>query len=76
MEAQGNGDHDVGLQELQSLELMDYQPTCDREQHLAREPFTYKEDINEVVFVVGALEKINAHELLTFNDTVASEVTS
>ncbi|GKA88070.1 hypothetical protein Tco_0809834 [Tanacetum coccineum] len=46
----------------------------DREQHLACELFGYKEDINEAAFIVAAVEKIYAHESLTFNDTVACEV--
>ncbi|GKF41668.1 hypothetical protein Tco_0125010 [Tanacetum coccineum] len=36
--------------------------------------FGYREDSNEAAFVVAAVEKIFAHESLTFNDTVACEV--
>ncbi|GKD46243.1 hypothetical protein Tco_1270888 [Tanacetum coccineum] len=55
---------------------MDYQLARDREQHLACELFGYREDSNEVAFAVVAVEKIYAHESLTFNDTVACEVIS
>nr|GEZ66337.1 integrase, catalytic region, zinc finger, CCHC-type, peptidase aspartic, catalytic [Tanacetum cinerariifolium] len=53
---------------------MDYQLARDREQHLAYELFRYREDINEVAFVVAAVEKIYAHESLSFNNIVASTV--
>ncbi|GJU28655.1 hypothetical protein Tco_1167276 [Tanacetum coccineum] len=36
----------------------------------------YREDSNEAAFVVAAVEKIYAHESLTFNNTVACEVIS
>ncbi|GJV17435.1 zinc finger, CCHC-type containing protein [Tanacetum coccineum] len=36
----------------------------------------YREDSNEAAFVVAVVEKIYAHEALTFNDTVACEVIS
>ncbi|GKA36011.1 hypothetical protein Tco_0722502 [Tanacetum coccineum] len=42
----------------------------DMEQHSAWELFSYREDSNEAAFVVAAVEKIYAHESLTFNDTV------
>ncbi|GJX17860.1 zinc finger, CCHC-type containing protein [Tanacetum coccineum] len=48
----------------------------DREQHSAWELFSYREDSNEVAFVVATVEKIYAHESLTFNITVACEVIS
>ncbi|GJT95122.1 hypothetical protein Tco_1090640 [Tanacetum coccineum] len=38
--------------------------------------FKYREDSNKAAFVVVAVEKIYAHESLTFNDTVACEVIS
>nr|GFC34984.1 zinc finger, CCHC-type [Tanacetum cinerariifolium] len=44
------------------------------EQHLACELFGYREDINEVAFVVVVVEKIYAYESPTFNNTVASTV--
>ncbi|GJW90406.1 hypothetical protein Tco_0167959 [Tanacetum coccineum] len=47
---------------------------CDRKQHLACELFGYREDSNEAGFAVVAVEKIYAHESLTFNNTVASMV--
>nr|GFA20646.1 zinc finger, CCHC-type [Tanacetum cinerariifolium] len=48
----------------------------DREQHLACELFMYREDSNEAAFAVAAVDKIYAHESLTFNNTVACEVIS
>ncbi|GJR97212.1 hypothetical protein Tco_0269386 [Tanacetum coccineum] len=48
----------------------------DREQHSARELFGYREDSNEAAFAVVEVDKIYAHESLTFNDTVACEVIS
>ncbi|GJW40889.1 zinc finger, CCHC-type containing protein [Tanacetum coccineum] len=44
-----------------------------REQHSTRGLFRYREDSNEAAFAVAAVEKIYAHESLTFNDTVACE---
>ncbi|GJR57127.1 zinc finger, CCHC-type containing protein [Tanacetum coccineum] len=46
------------------------------EQHSVWELFGYREDSNEAAFAVAAVEKIYAHESLTFNDTVACEVIS
>ncbi|GJU26880.1 zinc finger, CCHC-type containing protein [Tanacetum coccineum] len=46
----------------------------DREQHLACELFGYREDSNEAAFAVAIVEKIYAHESLTFNNTVDCEV--
>ncbi|GJZ93919.1 hypothetical protein Tco_0666122 [Tanacetum coccineum] len=45
----------------------------DREQHLACKLFRYREDNNEATFAVAAVDKIYAHESLSFNDTVACE---
>ncbi|GKC95514.1 zinc finger, CCHC-type containing protein, partial [Tanacetum coccineum] len=66
----------AGLQEVQTQDLMDYQLARDRDQHLACEVFGYREDNNEAAFTVAVVEKIYAHESLTFNNTVACEVTS
>ncbi|GJW90800.1 hypothetical protein Tco_0168353 [Tanacetum coccineum] len=76
VEPQENVDQGVGLQEVQTQDLMDYQLAHDRDQHLACELFGYREDSNEVAFAVAAVEKIYAHESLTFNNTVACEVIS
>nr|GEU77182.1 zinc finger, CCHC-type [Tanacetum cinerariifolium] len=65
-----------GLQELQTQDLIDYQLARDMEQYLACELFGYREDSNEAAFAVAALEKIYAHEPLTFNNTVAWEAIS
>ncbi|GKB03302.1 hypothetical protein Tco_0831391 [Tanacetum coccineum] len=73
---QENVDQGVDLQEVQTQDLMDYHLARDREQHLACELFRYTEDINEAAFAIAAAEKINAHESLTFNNTVACEVIS
>nr|GEW83466.1 zinc finger, CCHC-type [Tanacetum cinerariifolium] len=48
----------------------------DREQHLACELFGYREDSNEAGFTVVVVEKVYAHESLTFNNIVACEVIS
>nr|GFA35159.1 zinc finger, CCHC-type [Tanacetum cinerariifolium] len=43
---------------------------------MLQELFNYREDSNEAVFAVAAVEKIHVHESLTFNNTVACEVIS
>nr|GEX35491.1 zinc finger, CCHC-type [Tanacetum cinerariifolium] len=48
----------------------------DRDQQLACELFGYREDSNEAAFVVAVVEKIYAHESLTFNIAVSCEVIS
>ncbi|GJU74634.1 zinc finger, CCHC-type containing protein [Tanacetum coccineum] len=63
------------LQRVEFEDLIYYHLVRDREQHSACELFWYREDSNEAAFAVAAVEKIYAHELLTFNDTVASTVT-
>nr|GEW35549.1 hypothetical protein [Tanacetum cinerariifolium] len=72
VEPQKNVDQGAGLQEVQTQNLMDYQLARDREQHLACEKFRYREDSNEAAF--AAVDKIYAHESLTFDDIVACEV--
>ncbi|GKB65093.1 hypothetical protein Tco_0921279 [Tanacetum coccineum] len=62
--------------EVQTQDLIYYHPARDREQHSAWELFSYREDSNEAAFAVAAVEKIYAHESLTFNNTVACEVIS
>ncbi|GKE58884.1 hypothetical protein Tco_1498069 [Tanacetum coccineum] len=47
-----------------------------REQHSAWELFSYREDSNEAAFAVAAVDKIYAHESLTFNNTVSCKVIS
>ncbi|GJV22828.1 zinc finger, CCHC-type containing protein [Tanacetum coccineum] len=66
----------VGSHETQTQDLIEYHLARDREQHSARELFGYREDNNEVAFVVVAVYKICAYESLTFNDIVAYEVIS
>ncbi|GJU22989.1 hypothetical protein Tco_1156331 [Tanacetum coccineum] len=73
VEPQENVDQRVGLQEVQTQDLMDYQLARHRDQHLACELFGYREDSNEVAFAISVVEKIYAHESLTFNDTVSCE---
>ncbi|GKC95634.1 hypothetical protein Tco_1161076, partial [Tanacetum coccineum] len=76
VEPQENVDQGPRLQEAQTQDLINYQLARDREQHLTCKLFGYREDSNEAAFVVAAVEKIYAHESLTFNDTVACEVIS
>ncbi|GJV79632.1 hypothetical protein Tco_1515502 [Tanacetum coccineum] len=52
--------------------LRKFQP--DLGSNTQHELFRYREDSNEAAFVVAAAEKTYAHELLTFNDTIACEV--
>ncbi|GJX99560.1 hypothetical protein Tco_0356579 [Tanacetum coccineum] len=76
VEPHGNVDHVVGSQEVQTQDLIYYHSARDREQHSAWELFSYREDSNEAAFAVAAVDKIYAHESLTFNNTVACEVIS
>nr|GEW15860.1 P-loop containing nucleoside triphosphate hydrolases superfamily protein [Tanacetum cinerariifolium] len=71
---QENVDQGVGLQEVQTQDLIYYHLARDREKHSTHELFSYREDNNEAAFAVDAVKKIYAHDLLTFNDTVASTV--
>ncbi|GJR76916.1 hypothetical protein Tco_0089281 [Tanacetum coccineum] len=74
VEPQENVDQEAGLQEVQTQDLIDYQLTRDKEQHLACKLFGYREDSNKAAFAIIAVEKIYADESLTFNNTVACEV--
>ncbi|GJY84918.1 hypothetical protein Tco_0498944 [Tanacetum coccineum] len=76
VEPHGNVDHVAGLEEVQTQDLIYYHLARDREQHSTHELFSYREDNNEAAFVVAEVEKIYAHESLTFNDTVAYKVIS
>nr|GEW78858.1 hypothetical protein [Tanacetum cinerariifolium] len=49
-----NVDQGAGLQEVKTQDLMDYQLTRDRDQHLAYELSGYREDNNEDAFAVAA----------------------
>nr|GEX86175.1 zinc finger, CCHC-type [Tanacetum cinerariifolium] len=73
VEPHGNVDHIVGLQELQTQDLIYYHTTRDKEQHSAWELFNYREDSNEIAFAVAAVDKIYAHESLKFNNIVVCE---
>nr|GEY70972.1 zinc finger, CCHC-type [Tanacetum cinerariifolium] len=73
VEPQENVDKGAGLQEVQTQDLIDYQLARDNKQHLACKLFRYKEDNNEDAFEVAAVEKIYAHESLTFNNIVICE---
>ncbi|GJZ97212.1 zinc finger, CCHC-type containing protein [Tanacetum coccineum] len=64
----------VEFEEVQTQDLIYYHPARDREQHSAWELFSYREDSNEAAFAIVAVEKIYAHESLTFNNIVACEV--
>nr|GEX25567.1 hypothetical protein [Tanacetum cinerariifolium] len=61
--------------EVEPLGDHTFELTRDKEQHLTCELFGYREDINEAAFAVATVEKIYAYESLTFNNTVACEVT-
>nr|GEX21589.1 zinc finger, CCHC-type [Tanacetum cinerariifolium] len=75
VEPQENVNQGAGLQEVQTQDLMDHQLAHDIE-HLACELFGYRKDSNKDAFAVVAVDKIYAHESLTFNDTVSCEVIS
>ncbi|GKC45385.1 zinc finger, CCHC-type containing protein, partial [Tanacetum coccineum] len=66
----------AGSQKVQTQDLIYYHLARDREQHSPHEQFRYREDINKAVFAVAIVEKIYAHESLTFNDTVTYEAIS
>ncbi|GJY00126.1 hypothetical protein Tco_0357144 [Tanacetum coccineum] len=76
VEPHGNVDHVAGSQEVQTQDLIYYHLACDMEQHSTPELFSYREDSNEAIFVVATVDKIYAHESLTFNNTVAYKVIS
>ncbi|GJT52486.1 hypothetical protein Tco_0978643 [Tanacetum coccineum] len=76
VEPHGNVDHVAGSQEVQTQDLIYYHSVCDRKQHLAWELFSYREDSNKAAFVVAIVDKIYAHESLTFNNIVVCEVIS
>ncbi|GJY70981.1 hypothetical protein Tco_0474684, partial [Tanacetum coccineum] len=71
-EVEPQEDHTFEVEQTQ--DLIYYHSACDREQHSAWELFSYREDSNEAAFAVAIVDKIYAHKLLTFNDTVASTV--
>ncbi|GJU38696.1 hypothetical protein Tco_1191653 [Tanacetum coccineum] len=64
----------VEFEEVQTQDLIYYHFIRNREQHSAWELFSYREDSNEADFAVTIVDKIYAHESLTFNNTVACEV--
>ncbi|GJR26601.1 hypothetical protein Tco_1102833, partial [Tanacetum coccineum] len=68
--SQGAGPHKV-----QTQDLIYYHSVRDREQHSACVG-QGAEDSNEAAFAVAEAKNIYAHELLTFNNTVACEVIS
>ncbi|GJW62326.1 zinc finger, CCHC-type containing protein [Tanacetum coccineum] len=76
VEPHRNIDYVDGSQEVQTQDLIYYHSARDREQHSAWELFSHREDSNEAAFVVAIVDKIYAHESLTFNNTVACEVIS
>ncbi|GJW88199.1 hypothetical protein Tco_0163539, partial [Tanacetum coccineum] len=61
----------AGSQEVQTQDLIFYHLGRDREQHSTHELFSYREDSNETASAVAAVDKIYAHESLTFNNIVA-----
>ncbi|GJV97103.1 hypothetical protein Tco_1548680 [Tanacetum coccineum] len=62
----------VGTGSVQVLQEVEFE--VEPEQHSAWELFSYREDSNEAAFAFAAVEKIYAHDSLTFNNTVASTV--
>ncbi|GJY36667.1 hypothetical protein Tco_0422045 [Tanacetum coccineum] len=76
VEPPGNVGKVASSQKVQTQNFIGYHSARDREQHSTRELFRYREDSNEVAFVVAKAKKIYAHESLNFNDTVACEVIS
>ncbi|GKA44668.1 hypothetical protein Tco_0737464, partial [Tanacetum coccineum] len=66
----------VGTGSMQVLHEFEFKLARDRNQHLACELFGYREHSNEADFAVATVEKIYAHESLTFNNTIACEVIS
>nr|GEV62502.1 zinc finger, CCHC-type [Tanacetum cinerariifolium] len=76
VEPHGYVDHVAGSQEVQTQDLIYYHLARDKEQYSTHEPFNYREDSNEAVFAVSAVDKIYAHESLNFNNTVTCEVIS
>ncbi|GJS86159.1 hypothetical protein Tco_0752700 [Tanacetum coccineum] len=76
VEPYGNVDHVVGSQEVPTQDLIYYHSACNRKQHSTWELFSYREDSNEAAFAVAVVDKIYAHESLTFNNTVTCEVIS
>ncbi|GKE20926.1 hypothetical protein Tco_1432438, partial [Tanacetum coccineum] len=73
VEPQGNVSQGVGSQEIETRDLLYYYSARDRERHLTRELFKYREDSNEAAFEVVVVENIYAH-VIDFNDTIACEV--
>ncbi|GKC49128.1 hypothetical protein Tco_1071873, partial [Tanacetum coccineum] len=76
VEPHENVDHVAGSQEIQTQDLIYYHLAHDREQHLTRKLFNYREDSNKAAFAVAEAENIYAHKSLNFNNTVACEVIS
>nr|GEV29394.1 retrovirus-related Pol polyprotein from transposon TNT 1-94 [Tanacetum cinerariifolium] len=70
---QGNVHHVAGSQKEQTQDLICYHLARDKEQCLAHEPLRFREDNNDAAFAVAAVEKIYAHESLTFNYTVTCD---
>ncbi|GKA17850.1 zinc finger, CCHC-type containing protein [Tanacetum coccineum] len=58
VEPHGNVDHVASSPEVQTQDLIYYHSARDREQHLAWELFSYREDSNEASFAVAVVEKI------------------
>ncbi|GJY90540.1 hypothetical protein Tco_0505736 [Tanacetum coccineum] len=62
--------------EVEQLGDHTFELARDREQHLACELFGYREYSNEATFAAAVVDKIYAHESLTFNDTFACKAIS
>ncbi|GJU26505.1 hypothetical protein Tco_1165126 [Tanacetum coccineum] len=60
-----------GLHKVQTLDLIDYHSTDDREKLSEQELFRYKKDSIDVAFVVAEVEKIYAHGKAAMTTTMA-----
>ncbi|GKG16471.1 hypothetical protein Tco_0358794, partial [Tanacetum coccineum] len=58
---QENVSQGVGSQEIETRDLLYYYSARDRERHLTRELFKYREGSNEAAFEVVVVENIYAH---------------
>ncbi|GJW95830.1 hypothetical protein Tco_0175502, partial [Tanacetum coccineum] len=66
----------VGTGSMQVLQGDEFEVEPQDGATLSMGTIQYREDSNEAAFAVAAVEKIYAHESLTFNNTVACEVIS
>ena len=58
VEPQGIVGQVAGSQEVQTQDLINYHSARDREQHITRELYRYRENSNEAAFAVAAVERV------------------